>query len=101
MSSMIKRSTPIPIDYEETFQTVADNQTKASIEIYEGIKLSKTNFIILNKINNLKQKQTRNINILTFHKSHNNIPNNYNVYINNEFAFKITKKFQLFKNDYI
>ena len=25
---------------------------------------------------------------------------NYNVYINNEFAFKITKKFQLFKNDY-
>lgn len=26
---------------------------------------------------------------------------NYNVYINNEFSFKITKKFQLFKNDYI
>ena len=26
---------------------------------------------------------------------------NYNVYINDAFAFKITKKFQLFKNDYI
>ena len=25
---------------------------------------------------------------------------NYNVYIGDEFAFKITKKFQLFKNDY-
>lgn len=25
---------------------------------------------------------------------------NYNVYINEEFVFKITKKFQLFKNDY-
>lgn len=26
---------------------------------------------------------------------------NYNVYINDEFSFKITKKYQLFKNDYI
>lgn len=26
---------------------------------------------------------------------------NYNVYINDEFAFKITKKLQLFKNDYV
>ena len=26
---------------------------------------------------------------------------NYNVYIGDEFAFKITKKFQLFKNDYL
>ena len=26
---------------------------------------------------------------------------NYNVYINDAFSFKITKKFQLFKNDYI
>lgn len=25
---------------------------------------------------------------------------NYNVYVNDEFVFKITKKFQLFKNDY-
>lgn len=25
---------------------------------------------------------------------------NYNVYINNEFSFKIVKKFQIFKNDY-
>ena len=49
MSSMIKRSTPIPIDYEETFQTVANNQTKASIEIYEGIKSENKDNLFLGK----------------------------------------------------
>ena len=38
MSTIIKRSTPIPINLQQTYKTVADNQTEASIKIYEGIK---------------------------------------------------------------
>ena len=36
MSKIIKRSTPIPEEVSETYTTVADNQTKALIEIFEG-----------------------------------------------------------------
>ncbi len=58
-------------------------------KIYEGVKLSKTNFI-LNNINNLKQNQTRNINFLTFHKSHN-IPKNYHTVTKNNSINKQSK----------
>ena len=38
MSSIIKRSTPIPIECKDIFKTVKNNQTEANIKIYEGIK---------------------------------------------------------------
>ena len=36
MSKIIKRSTPIPEEVSETYRTVANNQTEALIEIFEG-----------------------------------------------------------------
>ena len=49
MSTIIKRSTPIPIRLQEKYQTVEDNQTKASIEIYEGIKPENKDNLLLGK----------------------------------------------------
>ena len=59
MSSLIKRSTPIPFEQSQIFRTVAKNQTKASIEIYEGINPDNKDNLFLGKfmITNLPKKK--------------------------------------------
>ena len=59
--------------YKSEFLNTSNNKFK---KLYHEMKFSKNSYII-NKIKNLKKNQTRNINFLSFHKSHN-IPKNYN-----------------------
>ena len=49
MSKIIKRSTPIPEEVPEIYKTVADNQTQALIEIFEGEDDSTINNLCLGK----------------------------------------------------
>ena len=47
MSKIIKRSTPIPEEFSREYFTVADNQTEALIEIFEGEdKMTKNNLCL-------------------------------------------------------
>ena len=59
MSNIINRSCPFPIELEETFQTVEDNQEKALIKIYEGDKEKITDNLYLGQfeICNLTKKK--------------------------------------------
>ena len=61
MSNIINRSCPFPIELEETFQTVEDNQEKALIKIYEGDKEKITDNLYLGQfeICNLTKKKSR------------------------------------------
>ena len=49
MSKIIKRSTPIPEEIPEIYKTVADDQTQALIEIFEGEDDSTVNNLCLGK----------------------------------------------------
>ena len=59
MSTIIKRSTPIPKLADDIFKTVEDNQTEASIEIYEGEEKNNINNLCLGKfiIKNLPKRK--------------------------------------------
>jgi hypothetical protein len=61
MSTVIKRSTPIPYEHSEIYKTTKDNQTEALIEIYEGEnkKTEENTFLGKFMIQNLPKKKAR------------------------------------------
>ena len=61
MSTVIKRSTPIPYEHSEIYKTTKDNQTEALIEIYEGEnkKTEENTFLGQFMIKNLPKKKAR------------------------------------------
>jgi len=59
LSTIIKRSTPIPNESEKIYKTCDDDQTEAAVEIYEGIKKEIKDNLYLGKfiIKNLPKKK--------------------------------------------
>ena len=91
MSKIIKRSTPIPEEISEIYQTVADNQTQALIEIYEGEDDSTVNNLCLGKftIYNLPKMKKGQAKIKVFIKVDNDSLLNVTAYdMQNENNFK-------------
>ena len=80
MSKIIKRSTPIPEEICQIYTTVADNQTEALIEIFEGEDEITTN--------NLKLDDFTISNLPKMKKGEAKIK--INIFINNDSILKVT-----------